>query len=92
VTEGTVRLTMAPTNFEAEIILERLAEAGIQAFPIKSQDPRVAMLGQFDIFVKPSDLEPARKVLDEDQSISEDELVKFEEEDAKRRHITGPPD
>lgn len=85
-------LTTADTTFEAEIIIERLAEAGIEAVPIGSQDPRVAMLGQHDIFVPGPDLERARRVLEVDESFTEAEVVKAEEEDAARRHISGPPD
>jgi hypothetical protein len=87
-----LHLTTAGTTFEAEIIIERLAEAGIQAVPLESTDPRVGMLGRCDIYVQEPDIARARAVLEADESFSEDELVRLEEEDAARRHIPPRPE
>jgi hypothetical protein len=89
---GTLKLlTTVSSRPESDLISARLREAGIEAVakggPLSAE---ASGLGPHDIYVEDADLGRARDVLQAHEGISEDELVKAEEEDAAARH--HPPD
>lgn len=68
----TILLTSTPNEFVADIILQRLAEGGIQALPIgRSAQPTTFANGQ-DIYVEDDDLERAREILREAESAGDE--------------------
>ena len=70
---------------EAELVVDRLREAGISAVDKGGVlSARFAMAGPREIYVEDEDYERAREVLDE-SAISEEELIRAEEEDAAER-------
>lgn len=70
---------------EAELVVGRLGEAGIVAVDKGGVvNARFAMAGPREIYVEDEDFERAREILDE-PAISEEELIKAEEEDAAER-------
>jgi len=77
-------LTTASNAFEADIILSRLAEAGIHAWTQNEAGvggglAGPGMVGHVDIYVDEPDLEAAKRVLVAAQSVSEDELIALSE-------------
>jgi hypothetical protein len=77
-------LTTVSNEAEAHMLLERLSEAGVRAWP--------SGLPQFparDIYVEEADLERAREAL-QAAGLSEAELVQAEEEDAAARRLAQP--
>jgi hypothetical protein len=77
-------LTTVGSGFEAEIVLGRLADAGIQAVQqgtLVLGKPAGAA-GAQDIYVEDEDFDRAREALRSAESVSEDELVRAEEDDA----------
>jgi Putative prokaryotic signal transducing protein len=87
-------LTEAESEFGADIIISRLAEAGIHAWPepVPGGPLRYAgysgfargAVGRRNVYVEESDLARARAVLAEAESVDEDELARLAEE-------SGPP-
>ena len=74
-------LTTASSEFEAEIILERLSEAGVQAVQQGPLAPRVGYPGGRDIYVEEQDLDRARAALKAAEGFSEEELTELSERD-----------
>lgn len=58
-------LTTASNEFEADVILGRLALADVRAWQEGTLGPRAGMAGARDIYVEPGDFERARDVLRE---------------------------
>lgn len=79
-------VTSVGNDNEAHVVVERLAEAGIHAWPSGLVGRGSA---KRDIYVEDADLDRARSVLGVAEDISEAELIRAEEEDAARRGI-GP--
>jgi hypothetical protein len=85
-------LTTAGNSLEAEMVVSRLAEAGITAV---QQGTLVlgtpgGTAGAQDIYVNDGDLDRARAALKAAESISEDELVQAEEESARNAGLQEP--
>lgn len=78
-------LTTVNNEAEAHIVIDRLAQAGIRAWPLGM--PRFPAR---DIYVEDADLEQARAVLQAAESLSEAELIQAEEEDAAARRLATP--
>ncbi len=70
----------------AEIVCAQLREAGIRVvnkgYALSAER---ATFGPQDIYVEERDLDRAREVLKAAEGVSEDDLIKAEEEDAARR-------
>jgi hypothetical protein len=76
------------TGAEAEMVCDRLREAGIDAVTKGDLSGYARAVGSHDVYVQDADFERARGVLGEAESFSESELVQAEEEaaaDAERR-------
>jgi Putative prokaryotic signal transducing protein len=69
-------LVRASTEFEADAILDRLADAGVQAVPKGGAFAWAAK----DIYVEAGDLETARQVLANAGSVSDEELAEQSEQ------------
>jgi len=82
-------LVTASNEFEAEIIRERLAEAGIIAVVERNIGPRAYAGGHRDVFVEEDDLERAREVLKAVEDVDEDELTRLSEESSAERGGSG---
>ncbi|HMD57308.1 MAG TPA: DUF2007 domain-containing protein [Solirubrobacteraceae bacterium] len=86
-------LTTVQSAAEAEIVVGDLQSSGIRAI----ERPGVLSGGSYgspgsrDVYVELEDLERAREVLDS-EPMSEDELIKAEEEDAAARFLSPPPE
>lgn len=90
---GLVVAGTALSGPEAEMMSQRLAEAGIQAIWQRTKGgPSWGISGAQYVYVEAEHLERAREVLEAGEGISEEELVRAEEEDAARRHLSTPPD
>jgi hypothetical protein len=76
-------LTTVGNEQEARIVLAHLADARIHAWP--SGPPLTEGVATRDIYVEDVDLDRARQVLKEAESVSEDELIQAEQDDAARR-------
>jgi hypothetical protein len=76
-----MRLLMtAGSDFEAEIVCNRLLQAGIEAMrPGDDAHGRSRGVFVLDIYVAAEDLARARAVLDEAQDVSEEELIRLSE-------------
>jgi hypothetical protein len=85
-------LTTASNASEAEIISARLAEAGIQAIVPGGDLPQLGAGGAGAIYIEDEDLDRAREAMKAAESISEDELIQAEEQDAAARHLSQPPE
>jgi Putative prokaryotic signal transducing protein len=72
-------LTTASNEFEAEIILSRLQEAGIHAWESNDLGGRRGSAGPRGIWVEDSELEQATRVLKEAQEVDEAELDRLAE-------------
>lgn len=73
----------------AEVVCAQLREAGIGS--VNKGNPlsaKRATFGPQDIYVEERDLDRAREVLTAAEGVSEDEVVKAEEEDAARRGLS----
>jgi hypothetical protein len=85
-------LTSVSNAFEAEMVLGRLADAGIHAAQqgtlVLGQPGGTA--GAQDIYVEDEDIDRAREALRVAESVTEDELVQAEEDDAARSRLTQP--
>lgn len=77
-------LAHAESEFGADIIIARLAEAGIHAASPSVNSESGGAIGKWNIYVEEADLERAREVLAEAESVDEDELARLAEE-------AGPP-
>lgn len=77
----------ASGEFEADIIRERLAEAGIGALIEGEGNPRRIGAGPTDSYVEDSELERAREVLAAAQDIDEEQLDALSQSAAP----PGPP-
>jgi hypothetical protein len=77
---------VATTNnaMEAAVILGRLQEARVPAWPSRALTGRGSMAGVTDIYVEDGDLEAARQALATAQDVDEAELTRLAEE-------SGPP-
>jgi hypothetical protein len=67
---------------EANMVCDRLREAGIAAVAKGDLSARARAFGPYAVYVEDADLDRARAVLKEAESFSEDELVQAEEEAA----------
>jgi putative signal transducing protein len=76
-------LTTASNEFEADIVLSRLTEAGIHGWESNSLGGRPGSAGPRDIYVDDPDLERAMAVLKEAQDVSEEDLDALAEGDAE---------
>jgi hypothetical protein len=79
---------------EADLMCQRLAQAGIQAISQRSiGGPEWGVSGAQYVYVEPGQLDRARQILSEPAGISEDELARLsdepESEDLPRRRA-GP--
>ena len=80
-------IASAANEFEADIVLSRLAEAGIHAWPTEvGSFGRGGGGGPCDVYVDEADFERARRVLAEAESVNEAEL------DALAERSAPPPD
>ncbi len=77
----------AANQVEAEMIEGRLAEAGIHSLSQRNRGgPEMGGSGARSVFVKPSDLERARALLESvEGEFSEDELARLSEEAGRKR-------
>jgi Putative prokaryotic signal transducing protein len=82
-------LTTGSNELEADIILSRLAEAGINAWQQGTLGGRPGYAGARDVYVQDADLEPARKALKAAQDVDEDELVALSEGEAEQTRDPG---
>jgi hypothetical protein len=73
-------LTTASNEFEAQIIAERLEEAGISAIQKSPLGPRWGDGGRRDLYVEDRDLARARQTLKDAEATSEQELDRLSEE------------
>ena len=79
-------LTTASNEFEADIILSRLDEAGIHAWESNSLGGPAGSAGPRDVYVDDDvDLERAKDVLREAQNVAEEELDEFAEGEPEER-------
>ncbi len=92
-------LTTASNEFEADMILGRLSEAGVNAWQEGALGPRSTGFGSCDIYVEEQDLDAARSALESAEGVSEADVIAAEQEDAaQREHPDGgespdsPPD
>jgi hypothetical protein len=67
-------LTSAPNEFVADMIYQRLTEAGVQPLSIGSEARPASLDGGRDIYVEDQDLDRARQILRRAESVSEQEL------------------
>jgi hypothetical protein len=74
-------LTTASNEFEADIVLSRLRDAGISAWESNSLGGRPGSAGPRDVYVEDADLERARQALAAAQDVDEDELDALAEGD-----------
>jgi hypothetical protein len=72
-------LTTASNEFEADIILSRLSEAGLSAWQQGELGSRPGYTGARDIYVDEVDLESAREALKDAQDVDDDELIALSE-------------
>jgi hypothetical protein len=77
-------VTTASNEIEADIIVGRLADAGIHAWASDPIASRRGMNNPHDIYVDDTDLDAAKRVLVEAEDIDEGELARLAEE-------AGPP-
>jgi hypothetical protein len=77
-------LMTASSEFESEVIRERIAEAGITVLVEGQQNPRAHLGSGRAVYVEARDLERARQVLAEAENVDEDELARLSEEAGKR--------
>ncbi len=74
-------LTTVGNEAEAEMVGERLSEAGIaHSARMASGGIRLGAAGGRDIYVEAQDLERAREVLEADEGFSDEELARLSEE------------
>ncbi len=74
-------LASAANELEADMIIARLAEAGIRAWPSDAGAfGRGGGAGPRDVYVEDADLTRARQTLEEAESISEADLIALSEE------------
>jgi hypothetical protein len=67
---------------EADMVCDRLREAGIDAVAKGDLSGYARAVGSHDVYVEDADFERARAALDEAEGFSESELVEAEEEAA----------
>jgi hypothetical protein len=72
-------LMTVANEFEADMILSRLAEAGVRAVQEGPLGPRAEGFGTRDIYVEEIDLDRAREALEAAEDISEEELAELSE-------------
>ncbi len=77
-------LTTAHDEIEADIVLARMKEAGIHAWPSSALRSRYGSAVPQDIYVEDEDLERARAALQASENVDEAELTRLAEE-------SGPP-
>jgi Putative prokaryotic signal transducing protein len=78
----STHLATVANEFEADMILTRLSEAGVRAWPsVEGPFGRGGTGETRDIYVEDADLERAREVLAAAESIGEDELRTLSEQD-----------
>jgi hypothetical protein len=71
----------ASSGIEADLIIQRLAEAGIQATSQRSiGGPEWGVSGSQYVYVEASNLERAREVLSASEGLSDDELSSLSED------------
>jgi hypothetical protein len=81
-------LTSTSNEFEAEVIVGRLVDAGI-AGEVRGQIQTRSggyVQGGRDVFVEEDQLDRARSVLSEAEGVSEDELARLAEEAGREGH------
>jgi hypothetical protein len=85
------RLMTVSNGPEAELIVARLREAGIDAVARGGALAAYLMdLGTHEVYVEDHDLERARALIGADEGVSEAELLQAEEESAAAHGLTGP--
>lgn len=77
-------VTTAGNEIEADIIVGRLAHAGIHAWSSDLLASRTGLNHPYDIYVDDADLDVAKRVLVEAEDVDEGELARLAEE-------AGPP-
>jgi putative signal transducing protein len=77
-------LATAANELEADMILARMSEAGIRAWP--TSIGAFGRGGPRDIYVDEGDIDRARKALEASESVDEAELTELSE------HSSPPPD
>jgi hypothetical protein len=83
----------APSVPEAEVICQRLADAGIHGIWQRTKGgPEWGLSGAQYVYVEADQLERAREILEADEDISEEELIRAAEEDAVMRDDLAPPE
>lgn len=82
-------LTTASSDFEAEIIRDRLAEAGVDLLIQGEGNPRAVAGGPRDIFVEDDDLQRAQEALQEAQNVDDEELTALAERDPQEQSGGG---
>jgi hypothetical protein len=70
----------AGNEIEADIIVGRLADAGIHAWSSDPLASRPVLNHPYDIYVDDADLDTAKRVLVEAQDVDEGELTRLAEE------------
>jgi hypothetical protein len=70
----------ASSEFEAEIVRERLGEAGITVLVEGEGNPRSILAGKRDVFVEDAEFERAQAALKSAQDVDEDELTRLSQE------------
>lgn len=75
-------LATAANSIEADIILSRLADAGIHGWPMDATPiwRRGGGGGACDIYVEEADLDRARRALEDAESVGEAELIALSEQ------------
>lgn len=72
-------LTTASNEFEADMILARLSDAGVPAVEQGTLGPRAGGTGARDIFVEEHDLARAREALKAAEDVTDEELTDLSE-------------
>ena len=67
-------LTSAPNEFVADMICQRLMEGGVQVLPVGTSARPASLGGGRDIYVEDADLERAREILRDAESLSDEDL------------------
>jgi hypothetical protein len=85
-------LTTASSEFEADAIRGRLAEAGIPVIAQGAMDEHgIEFAHTRDVYVNDGDLERAREILKSDERFDEDELARLSEESYREATQDPPP-
>jgi hypothetical protein len=91
--DDTLQVAATASNgAEADLICQRLAQAGIVAVAQRSiGGPEWGMSGTQYVYVEPADLDRAREVLGAPDELSEDELARLSQEAPTREGDADDP-